>query len=1427
MVFILLTPAVAPVVISGQGDIKQASPSLDIQVHEDAEIGRAVITLRSSQPVLDKAEVVLPDEGVYSESLTKELNEQSKNTTIKYDNEKHKLHIQWNESVKKQEATFVLTDSYKEEMKLTAIGIIDEKQVTVKENTIFIPQQEKAKKMEEANRNDQQDTSVKESVPPNKQQEDKVEQSKNTAVNKQTDKPMQEKQAKNASKKKELAVEPMVGNENIDIDLSPLKSKVLSGKQAVYQLSLKFTGSKTTFNNAKMVISLPEENFSSFTQSLDELKINGVTPNWDKEMKQLIYHFDSIKSGKTYETIIRVNTENGMSPNGEKLLSKVTFSADELEAISDQASIIMNASTPMNVSKKYIKSEKNGEPITAPVPGSKTLWEIQVNIPKGSNGQMFLQENETLVLEDILPKGLEYDAMEEGKEPIENKGRLTWEYASPTLEQQKSKNDSLFTKKIRVWLKVKDKNTVETTQNNIAKVKAHTIDGEVIEENAEQGLYIIDAEDFTGEVDGTFIRHGHLGPLNGAGELNTDYWNDKNPVVSEEDIVTFAHNTAIGGPNYNLYQGDFKQYVMTYRIDPRLHLEQLKTPGEFFFRPITAIPSSYTSSIPLDAYVGFDIYVSVNGREQLAISDADHNKVYTRADLGVDDNDRIEYVKYDFFNSQTGNKGVPQGIFTEMPSKTVDQSKEITEFGTGLAAYEFTVNENETGKAKNILEFNGINSFGDKFEVPYKKADGNPRNDDFIGSPRHVTISKNPPSQPPVATIDVELLEQDGGKVITGKNRMSVNLNNDATSTEKLTKKMEASVLLPAGVTVDSNPNAKFSGQSGKYEVLSDDYNNSGRQLVKFTWDNSYLQPGRSLSAQLNVMIAEYAPNYLLFDVYGFSGNEALKVPDSQNQMITSTILQMDEDDLNQDGNKNQPRLKSGNEYVMTGNYNLETEKFVKGALDDTYTNFGKTTPGGFIDYRLKITNTTGKDIYHMTLIDVLPSEGDLGITDNVERGSKFTPTLTEGGVHLPKEWQEKVDILYSSVQTPKRDDLIRHTDYPETATPLTNPPQAEEPNWLTADEVTDWNQIRSFKLEMKDDVQWLKGHDIEIEFRMKAPQVTEGEAKELLDSKEAPSSRAAWNSFAIATDNGQPVEPARVGVYMEETVDPNINKTVNGKESLELENRNQAFMWEVDFDFGNRTGKWDAVELSDTLHELLEIVEVEVVDQAGKDVSSNGELNVNKKTNFVSFKPEKKDNSYHHLQDQVYTLKIKSKIKGTATPQELLPYIEGNGIPNEAVLTVDDKPTTSNEAYVKPPELKGSLTITKIDKEKKNTLPGAEFELQNKKGDVIATKTTDDKGEITFEHLPLGDYQLVETKAPTYVDENGDKKTYRLLSKPIDISIAAGDLHVQKDIENSKSAWALPSTGGIGSFVFYAVGALLMIGAIVWLLKRRKQETK
>src|SRR5690625_2599391 len=95
----------------------------------------------------------------------------------------------------------------------------------------------------------------------------------------------------------------------------------------------------------------------------------------------------------------------------------------------------------------------------------------------------------------------------------------------------------------------------------------------------------------------------------------------------------------------------------------------------------------------------------------------------------------------------------------------------------------------------------------------------------------------------------------------------------------------------------------------------------------------------------------------------------------------------------------------------MSSQYNIKTEKLVIGELDEQFTYFGKTIPGGSIEYKLTLTNTIGKDISSMTLMDVLPSVDDLGITDNVSRGSKFTPTL-EGPIQLPSTWEDKVEYF-------------------------------------------------------------------------------------------------------------------------------------------------------------------------------------------------------------------------------------------------------------------------------------------------------------------------------------------------------------------------------------------------------------------------------
>ncbi|QWI71333.1 isopeptide-forming domain-containing fimbrial protein [Bacillus mycoides] len=77
-----------------------------------------------------------------------------------------------------------------------------------------------------------------------------------------------------------------------------------------------------------------------------------------------------------------------------------------------------------------------------------------------------------------------------------------------------------------------------------------------------------------------------------------------------------------------------------------------------------------------------------------------------------------------------------------------------------------------------------------------------------------------------------------------------------------------------------------------------------------------------------------------------------------------------------------------------------------------------------------------------------------------------------------------------------------------------------------------------------------------------------------------------------------------------------------------------------------------------------------------------------------------------------------------------------------------------------------GNVEITKVDKENKDALADAVFEIQDEAGQVVAKITTDKKGNAQVTNLSVGTYKLVEVKAP---------KGYKQLVDPITFQIEKG----------------------------------------------------
>ena len=188
----------------------------------------------------------------------------------------------------------------------------------------------------------------------------------------------------------------------------------------------------------------------------------------------------------------------------------------------------------------------------------------------------------------------------------------------------------------------------------------------------------------------------------------------------------------------------------------------------------------------------------------------------------------------------------------------------------------------------------------------------------------------------------------------------------------------------------------------------------------------------------------------------------------------------------------------------------------------------------------------------------------------------------------------------------------------------------------------------------------------------------------------------------------------------------------------------------------------------------------------------------------------------------------------------------------NQATLTYSNDPTDSTKTTTTPPQeqkvYSSKIVINKFETGKEAVkLPNAEFVLYkqlpfgdegtlfnyyykwnetDKKVEWLREDTknatvvkTDENGVACFDGLANGTYYLFESKAPA---------GYNQLKEPFKVEVTGGnteaELSVTANVANSTGT-LLPSTGGMGTTVFYVLGAVLVMGAVVLLVTKKRMS--
>ncbi|MDV2933833.1 LPXTG cell wall anchor domain-containing protein [Enterococcus faecalis] len=965
--------------------------------------------------------------------------------------------------------------------------------------------------------------------------ENKGEQSRNSQIQKSQTSESSNTHQSNAPPYEEEVTNERKEGVQVDFSIKGPETDILSGADANFTHRLRITGPETIIKDVYYVLTLKglkEEKitFDSSKDKLEQMKITDVTPEYSKETNSLVYYFSELKAGQIYQSTFPISSELGtIRKENVSVTSEMIISGQSQGTKRAEATIV--GGNPMVVKKQGARSMYNQDELIT--------WNLDVTAPK-SEGIIYFQKGSKVIVTDILPENMTYDTRTEPVGIYDAATRkVTWEFDSPTLETQK---------KLETGDNLLQYEEVDAAGNKVLKeipsIKLVTrlVSGNYKGARNYSNKIDVNSTDMLGKVETTSSKttsvsvvgnqtDNSTGP--GSGGTSVHRGPDRiNPdLPAEQDSTGGTVNSP--GISQTIFPGDrvrffnnvnymhassrtigVNQLRTQYTVDAtRLRLDSLNMwitrgdetgSGQRELTPNEYLQPTYQFNLNVNgtlvSYTNFLNDFIKNKRN------FDTNKVLylDREILGLEETDVISYIDFRVENG--------------FPLEQLNIN------------YDFVALDNP-GDATNIPDFYayGTDSNG---KIVSKRENNDSGNNNWA---RNRTVRIVRPTDNTSVTVDnyIEYLGYKTGQtvkagdntiratVVTGRNQPAY-------------RNAVTFILLPIGTVYDKSKETVYkltsNLKSPGVEVLTNDYNNSGRQMLRLNW-NGDIGQGEKVNADIPVKIDKESPSIMTPKIFTYADNKVIKVTGNDGTNGNFTDIEENTDKMDSDYPENHPRIKNDNVYYSDNNNNLKIKKEIKGAGDTDFSYFSEVPLASEAQYRVRISNDTGRDFQNIAVLDVLPSIDDLGITDNITRGSKFEPTLT-GPIEIPNSWKNAVTVSYSESKNPKRSTILYNKVRPDNglAQP-TDPPGSEDAQWTETPR--DYSKIHSIKIELKPGYEFADGQNIELYYNIKLPDPEEVNDKDL-DHSQEPQNRAAWNSVAVVADGLSAIESLKVGVSLD-----------------------------------------------------------------------------------------------------------------------------------------------------------------------------------------------------------------------------------------------------------------------------------------------------